>query len=118
MSISLWLVILAGLAAIVYGAFTVNSVLSLPAGNDRMKEISAAIQEGAQAYLNKQYTTIAAVGAVVFLVLLFALGLNAAGGFAIGAILSGGAGFVGMLVSVRANVRTTQAASEGLGKGM
>ncbi len=120
MSLELWLVIAAGLAAIGYGAFTVNSVMSLSTGTDRMQEIAAAIQEGAQAYLNRQYTTIAIAGAIVFVVLLFAFKLNfiPAFGFAIGAILSGGAGFVGMLVSVRANVRTTQAASESLGKGL
>jgi len=120
MSMSLWLVILAGLAAIGYGAITINSVLSMPAGNDRMKEIAAAIQEGATAYLNRQYTTIAIVGGVVFLVLLVAFGLDwiPAIGFAIGAILSGAAGFIGMQVSVRANVRTAQAASESLGKGL
>lgn len=118
MSLELLLVIAAGLAALGYGAITVKSVLSLPAGNDRMKEIASAIQEGAQAYLNRQYTTIAIVGGVVFVILLVVLGLKAAGGFAIGALLSGGAGFVGMLVSVRANVRTTQAASESLGKGL
>jgi K(+)-stimulated pyrophosphate-energized sodium pump len=120
MSMSLWLVILAGLAAIGYGAITINSVLSMPAGNDRMKEIAAAIQEGATAYLNRQYTTIAIVGGVVFLVLLVAFGLDwiPAIGFAIGAVLSGAAGFIGMQVSVRANVRTAQAASESLGKGL
>jgi K(+)-stimulated pyrophosphate-energized sodium pump len=120
MSMSLWLVILAGLAAIVYGAITINSVLSMPAGNDRMKEIAAAIQEGATAYLNRQYTTIAIVGGGVFLVLLVAFGLDwvPAIGFAIGAVLSGAAGFIGMQVSVRANVRTAQAASESLGKGL
>ena len=118
MSLELWLVIAAGLAALGYGAITVKSVLSLPTGNERMQEIAAAIQEGAQAYLNRQYTTIAIVGGVVFVILLVALGLKAAGGFAIGAVLSGAAGFFGMLVSVRANVRTTQAASESLGKGL
>lgn len=118
MSLELWLVIAAGLLAIAYGAFTANAVMALSTGTDRMKEIAAAIQEGAQAYLNRQYTTIAAVGAVAFLVLLVAIDLVAAIGFAIGAILSGAAGFVGMLVSVRANVRTTQAASESLAKGL
>ncbi len=120
MSVELWLVLAAGLAAIAYGVFTVNAVLSLPTGTDKMREIASAIQEGATAYLNRQYTTIAIVGAIVFLVLLFAFKLNfiPAVGFAIGAVLSGAAGFVGMLVSVRANIRTTQAASESLGKGL
>ncbi|MCA8887808.1 MAG: sodium/proton-translocating pyrophosphatase, partial [Parvularculaceae bacterium] len=120
MSLSLWLVVGAGMLAILYGVFTIQSVMSLSAGNDRMKEIAAAIQEGAQAYLNRQYTTIAIAGAAVFIILLVAFGFNLipAIGFAIGAILSGAAGFIGMLVSVRANVRTTQAASEGLGKGL
>ena len=120
MSLALWLVIGAGFLAIAYGVFTINRVLSLPTGNDRMREIAAAIQEGAQAYLNKQYTTIAIAGAVVFIVLLVAFKFDfiPAFGFAIGAVLSGLAGFVGMLVSVRANVRTTQASSESLQKGL
>ena len=120
MSLSIMLVIGAGLLAVLYGVFTIQQVMSLPSGNERMKEIAAAIQEGATAYLNKQYTTIAIVGAVVFVVLLIAFGLNwvPAVGFALGAILSGAAGFIGMLVSVRANVRTTQAASESLDKGL
>ncbi len=120
MSLELWLVIAAGLLAIAYGAFTVNAVMSLPTGNDRMREIAAAIQEGAQAYLNRQYTTIGIAGLVVFLILLFAFRLDwiPAAGFAIGAVLSGAAGFIGMLVSVRANVRTTQASSESIGKGL
>ena len=112
------LILGAGLLAILYGVFTIQSVMALPAGNDRMKEIAAAIQEGAQAYLNRQYTTIAIAGAAVFAVLILILGLVAAGGFAIGAILSGVAGYVGMLVSVRANVRTTEASSQGLDKGL
>ena len=120
MSVSLWLVIGAGLLAIAYGVFTIQQVMALPAGNARMKEIASAIQEGAQAYLNRQYTTIAIAGAIVFAILLFAFGFNLipAIGFALGAVLSGLAGFIGMLVSVRANVRTTQASSESLGKGL
>ena len=120
MSMSLWLVMGAGLLAILYGAFTIQSVMSMSAGNARMKEIAAAIQEGAQAYLNRQYTTIAIAGAAVFVILLIAFQLDwvPAVGFAVGAILSGAAGFIGMLVSVRANVRTTQAASESLQKGL
>ncbi|WP_411819305.1 sodium-translocating pyrophosphatase [Hyphococcus formosus] len=120
MSLELWAVIGAGLLAILYGAITVKSVLSLPTGSDRMREIAAAIQEGASAYLKKQYQTITIVGCVVFLVLLgaFKLDFIPAFGFAIGAVLSGAAGFIGMLVSVRANVRTTQAASDSLAKGL
>jgi len=120
MSLELWLVILAGLAALGYSAFTANSVMALPAGNDRMKEIAAAIQEGATAYLNRQYTTIAIAGGAVFLVLLvvFKGDFIPAGGFVVGAVLSGAAGFIGMLVSVRANVRTAQAASESLSAGL
>ncbi|MBB5517741.1 sodium-translocating pyrophosphatase [Amphiplicatus metriothermophilus] len=120
MSLALLLVIAAGGLAILYGAFTIQAVMSLPAGTARMKEIAAAIQEGAEAYLKTQYTTIAIAGAGVFVILLLAFGFDLvpAGGFAIGAVLSGAAGYVGMLVSVRANVRTTQAATEGLGKGL
>ena len=120
MSLALWLVIAAGGLALLYGAITVQSVLSLPAGTARMKEIAAAIQEGAEAYLKRQYTTILIVGCIMFAILLVAFGFNLipAVGFAIGAILSGAAGFIGMLVSVRANVRTTQAATESLEKGL
>ncbi len=118
MGTSLWLVIGAGMLAILYGVVTIQQVMSLSAGNDRMKEIAAAIQEGASAYLKRQYTTITIAGVVVFAILLFALGLTTALGFAAGAILSGAAGYIGMLVSVRANVRTTQAASESLAKGL
>ncbi|NWG71866.1 MAG: sodium-translocating pyrophosphatase [Parvularculaceae bacterium] len=116
----LWLVIAGGLLAVVYGGITAQSVMALPAGNEKMKQIAGAIQEGAQAYLNRQYTTIAIAGAIVFALLLVAFGFNLLPpvGFAIGAILSGAAGFIGMIVSVRANVRTTQAASESLGKGL
>ena len=118
MGTSLWLVIGAGMLAILYGVVTIQQVMSLSAGNDRMKEIAAAIQEGASAYLKRQYTTITIAGVVVFAILLFALGLTTALGFAAGAILSGAAGYIGMLVSVRANVRTTQASSESLAKGL
>ncbi|HXI87224.1 MAG TPA: sodium-translocating pyrophosphatase [Parvularculaceae bacterium] len=120
MSLPLWLVIAAGLLAIVYGAVTIQQVMALPAGNDRMKEIAAAIQEGAQAYLKRQYTTIFIAGCAVFIVLVvaFSFDLIPAVGFATGALLSGAAGFIGMLVSVRANVRTAEAATQSLGKGL
>ncbi|MBI1364639.1 MAG: sodium-translocating pyrophosphatase [Alphaproteobacteria bacterium] len=120
MSLALWLVIAAGLLAIVYGAVTIQQVMSLPTGTDRMKEIAAAIQEGAQAYLKRQYTTIFIAGCFVFIILVVAFGFNLipAAGFATGAFLSGSAGFIGMLVSVRANVRTTQAATQSLAKGL
>jgi len=112
------LAILAGILAVLYGAVQTASLMKASPGNARMQEIAAAIQEGAQAYLNRQYTAIAIVGAVIFVALFPLLGAKAAFGFLIGAVLSGLAGFVGMLVSVRANVRTAQAASEGLAQGL
>ena len=114
----LTLAILAGLLAVLYGALQTASLMRASAGNARMQEIAAAIQEGAQAYLNRQYTAIGIVGAVIFAALFPLLGAKAAVGFLIGAVLSGLAGFVGMLISVRANVRTAQAASEGLAQGL
>ncbi len=114
----LMLVIGAGLLAVLYGALQTASLLRASPGNEKMQEIAAAIQEGAQAYLNKQYTAIAAVGVVILIAGYFLLGALPAIGFLTGAVLSGAAGFVGMLISVRANVRTAQAASEGLAKGL
>ena len=114
----LWLVIAGGLLAIVYGIVTTTQLMAADAGSPRMREIAGAIAEGAQAYLRRQYLTIAAVGVVIFVVLGLLLSWPVAIGFLIGAILSGAAGFIGMNVSVRANVRTAQGASLSLARGL
>ncbi len=110
--------IVCAVVALIYGLFVSLWVLKLNPGNARMQEIAGAIQEGANAFMNRQYTTIALVGVVLFIILGFALGWTTAGGFAVGAILSALAGYIGMFVSVRANVRTAQAATESLEKAL
>ena len=114
----LGLVIAAGVLGLLYGIVQTMTLLKASTGNARMQEIAAAIQEGAGAYLNRQYTTIAMVGIVITALAYWQLGDKAAIGFVIGAVLSGAAGFAGMLISVRANVRTAQASSESLKKGL
>jgi K(+)-stimulated pyrophosphate-energized sodium pump len=115
---SIWLIILGGLLSLIYGAVTASALMKADAGSQRMQEISDAVAEGAQAYLKRQYTAIAIVGVVILVLLGYLLGKEVAIGFLIGAVLSGAAGFIGMNVSVRANVRTAQAASQSLAAGL
>ena len=112
------LIIVSGLLAILYGYIVGKQILSSSPGNSKMQEIASAIQEGARAYLNRQYKTIAVVGIVIFIIITFALGAWVGLGYFIGAILSGSAGYVGMLVSVQANVRTAEASRKGLASGL
>src|SRR5258708_36924435 len=118
MSTVLWAVIACGVIAVLCGVVPASRVMAADAGTPRMQEIAQAIQEGAGAYLRRQYTTIAIVGVVVLVVLAILLGKYAAVGFLIGAVLSGATGFIGMNVSVRANVRTAEAAQKSLGQGL
>ncbi|MBV8537725.1 MAG: sodium/proton-translocating pyrophosphatase, partial [Alphaproteobacteria bacterium] len=108
-----WIVVACGVLALIYGVYAYNKVMAAGTGTARMQEIPAAVQEGARAYLNRQYSTIAMAGVVVAIILGFFLGIHVAVGFVIGAVLSGAAGYIGMNVSVRANVRTAAAAREG-----
>jgi K(+)-stimulated pyrophosphate-energized sodium pump len=118
MSMEILFALLCAIAALVYGGASVRWILSKPAGSARMQEIAAAIQEGASAYLNRQYTTIGIAGIVLFLLVGFFIGWATAIGFAIGAVFSGMAGYIGMNISVRSNVRTAQAADSGLNAAM
>ena len=111
-------ILLCGLAAVLYGLITSRQILSLSSGNERMQEIAKAIQEGARAYLNRQYMTISIVGVIIFILIWFIFDLSSSLGFLIGAFFSGAAGYVGMNISVRANVKTTHAASKSLAEGL
>src|SRR6202162_2949765 len=120
MSGGLWLAIVCGATALAYGGWQISWILQQPTGNDRMREIAQAIQTGAMAYLKRQYTTIGIVGAILFLAMgvVRGLGWATAWGFAIGAILSGLTGYIGMNISVRSNVRTAEAARTGLNEAL
>ena len=119
MSVEFFIVFICSILSLLYGGFTIKKILEEPQGSDRMKEIASAIQEGAQAYLNRQYLTISIVGIVIAIILFYLMENPFVSiGFVIGAFLSGLAGYIGMFVSVRANVRTTEAATESLEKAL
>jgi len=118
MNAGLWFALLCAGIALAYGAISVKWILAKPTGNERMREIAAAVQEGAKAYLNRQYTTIGMAGIVLLVLIGFYIGVPTAIGFAIGAVFSGLAGYIGMNISVRANVRTAEAANDGLNAAM
>jgi len=115
---SLFFIIASGILAILYGYITGSQILSSSPGNSKMQEIAAAIQEGARAYLNRQYKTIAIVGFIILIIITFVLGIWVGLGFLIGAFLSGAAGYIGMLISVQANVRTAESSRKGLAAGL
>ncbi|HCA26792.1 MAG TPA: sodium-translocating pyrophosphatase, partial [Betaproteobacteria bacterium] len=114
MPVGLIFALVCAVVALLYGVFSITWLLGKPSGNERMREIAAAVQEGATAYLNRQYTTIGVVGVILFVVIGLALSWKTAIGFAIGALCSAAAGYIGMNVSVRANVRTAEAAKGGI----